>query len=86
MVNARNGFTYTANLVMLSISLVLFLAITSPTLQFRILAIICISIGMCSSMFYICTIKENSLSQKANECEQKYQQAISGESDTLKIA
>ena len=76
MVNNRNGFTYVSNIFVLAFSLVMFLFISSPTLQFRILALVCVVLGAMTTLFYILVIKENALQQKAKDCERTYQIAI----------
>lgn len=61
MVNARNGFTYVANICVLSVSLVLFIVIDNSATSFTILCLLCISVGSCSSLFYSFNIKETTL-------------------------
>ena len=53
MVVWRNGFTYIANIFVLSLSLIFFLTIDSSTTQFRLLGIVCVCLGACSTSFYI---------------------------------
>lgn len=72
MVNGRNIFTYLANILMLLISLVLFIFITNGALCFRILTIICLGIGGCTSVFYYVVIKEKTLSEQALELDKAY--------------
>ena len=76
MINNRNGFTYAANIFMLAFSLILFLFVTDPTKQFRILALTCVGVGAMTSIFYIATIKEVTLMERADKCEERYQAAI----------
>jgi Na+/melibiose symporter-like transporter len=71
MVNGRNIFTYLANIIMLTMSLILFAFITSAW-SFRILAVVCTLMGGCTSIWYIIQIKEVPLSLKAKELDQAY--------------
>jgi Na+/melibiose symporter-like transporter len=72
MVNSRNSFTYIANITVLSISLVLFVVVSSPTTCFTLLCLICIVVGSMSSLFYSLNIKENTLTKEALELEAAY--------------
>ena len=54
----RNGFTYAANIFVLSLALVLFVTISSPVTQFRIMGIVCVCLGALTTLFYVSTIKE----------------------------
>lgn len=63
MVVYRNGFTYIANIFVLSLSTVLFLVISSNRLQFQILGLVCVGLGSITTLFYICTVKEPQLSK-----------------------
>lgn len=76
MVVYRNGFTYIANIFVLALSMALFYFIASSTTQFQILGLTCIGIGMCSTTFYVCTVREVPLSKMALEYEARYQEAI----------
>lgn len=58
MINMRNGFTYAANIAMLSFSLVLFVFEKHSLMQFRVLGIACVLMGVISTSFYVCFIKE----------------------------
>lgn len=51
--NNRNGFTSTANIVVLSLALVLFVALSDGIEQFRVLCIICVTTGLVTSSFYM---------------------------------
>ena len=57
---------------MLGFSLILFLAIENSSKQFRILSITCIGVGLCTTLFYICIVKEPSLTKKATLGEENY--------------
>lgn len=65
MVNNRNGFTYAANILVLTSALILFDTVDNSTTQFRILGIECVGIGMITNIFYLCFIRENKLSRDA---------------------
>ena len=71
MVNGRNIFTYLANIMMLVISLILFIFVSSVW-SFRILAIMCTTIGGFATIWYIINIKEIPLSMKALELDKAY--------------
>ena len=55
---SRNTFTFVANISVLLIALVLFQIIKDGIWQYRVLAIIVISIGALTSIVYLTTIKE----------------------------
>jgi len=78
MVNNRNGFTYAANITVLSMALILFLTITNGTLCFSILTVFCLSLGSITTLFYVCTIKEKNLSSEAFKFEAAYREEIGG--------
>ena len=54
----RNGFTYAANIFVLSLALVLFVTIKSQIIQFRVMAVICVTLGAFTTFFYITVVKE----------------------------
>ena len=54
----RNGFTYAANIFVLSLALALFLTISSQVTQFRIMGIVCVCLGGMTTLFYISVVKE----------------------------
>ena len=56
MVVYRNGFTYAANIFVLALALVLFVTVDSQVTQFRILGIVCVGLGACTTLFYIATV------------------------------
>ena len=76
MVIRRNAFTYAANIFALGFSLILFFFIENSTFQFRILALTCIGVGACASLFYVCYVIEPTLSKKATEGEENYQKGL----------
>ena len=58
MVNNRNGFTYAANITILTIALILFTCMHDSIDKFRIMTYIGLGLGLCTSTFYMCTIRE----------------------------
>ena len=54
-------FTYAANFVVLGFGVILFELMDMPTIQFLVVAFIAQVIGTCSSLFFMCTIKEKKL-------------------------
>ena len=65
--NNRNGFTYAANITVLSFALLLFNVVSDPKKQFRYLCLIAMSIGAFSSIFYVLNINEVRLTKEAKE-------------------
>lgn len=74
----RNGFTYAANIFVLTLALVLFATVPNQVAQFRILALVCVSLGALTTLFYVSTVKEGELSRLAIEREAAYKQARAG--------
>ena len=72
MVVNRNGLTYAANIMVLALALLLFAVIDNQTLQFQILSIVCVATGGITTLFYISTVREISLSKVALEREAVY--------------
>ena len=72
MINSRNGFTYAANIAMLSFSVVLFIFEKHSLMQFRVLGVTCVLLGIISTFFYVCFIKEDKLSAEASYKERVY--------------
>ena len=68
----RNGFTYVANLTVLSIALGLFALMKDQILQFRLLGIFIVIMGTISSIFYICTLKEPYLVKEAKRLQKEF--------------
>ena len=62
MVVYRNGFTYVANIFVLTLALVLFVEVSSKVIQFRILGLVCVGLGACTTLFYVVIVKEPTLS------------------------
>ena len=79
LVNNRNGFTYAANILILCSALVLFEIVDSPVTQFRILCLITVGVGSCTSLFYFFQTKENKLVKEAKEYDRAYKVALFGE-------
>jgi Na+/melibiose symporter-like transporter len=77
--NNRNGFTYAANITVLSFALLLFLTVSDAVLQFRYLCLISLTLGLFSSLFYIIQIKEVKLSEEAKHFDHEYKRITMGE-------
>jgi Na+/melibiose symporter-like transporter len=58
MIASRNTFTYVANIFVLVTALLLFIFVNNKLLQFRILAIIIVVIGIIATGYYTIIIKE----------------------------
>ena len=76
--NYRNGFTYAANITVLTFALILFNVLDDNKEQFRILCLIALSIGSCSSLFYMFTIAEVRLTKEAAHYDAIYKRAQLG--------
>jgi Na+/melibiose symporter-like transporter len=72
LISLRNGFTYVANLTVLSFALGLFAMINDEILQFRVLSLIIVVIGSISSIFYIVTLKEPKLAKEAKRLQKEF--------------
>lgn len=59
----RTGFTFAAQLISLLLSLVFFAAIDDKNLQFSILTLCCIALGLICSGFFLISCNEKTLSQ-----------------------
>ena len=66
MINSRNGFTYAANIAMLSFSVVLFIFEKHSLMQFRVLSITCVLLGIITTAFYISNVRESPLTAEAS--------------------
>ena len=75
LANNRNGFTAAANICVLTFALILFLTLDDNITQYRVLCLIVLSIGLMTSLFYLCTIKELSMEKASIILEAKYQHA-----------
>jgi len=56
----------------LALALILFVAIDHPITQFRIMMGIVLCGGSCTSLFYMCTIKEVRLTKEADHYDALY--------------
>lgn len=74
--NNRNGFTSTANIVVLSIASILFVVMNDGVEEFRVLCIICIATGLVSSSFYLSQIREVPLQKLAIERDNMYKRQL----------
>lgn len=63
--NNRNGFTYAANITVLSLALLFFIIIDNNIDQFRYLIFSTVALGVVSSLFFMFTINEPKLTQQA---------------------
>ena len=79
LVNNRNGFTFAANITILSFALILFNTVDDKILQFRYLCLIAMSIGAFSSIFFMLTINEPRLTKEAKEYDAIYKRDVLGE-------
>ena len=70
--NSRNGFTAGANVIVLTIALVLFATMTDPIQEYRVLCIGALSIGACASMFYMFHIREVPLTEASDKYDKAY--------------
>lgn len=85
MVNGRNGFTYVANIFVLSLSTILFVLITNSATCFSVLCITCLVLGGFATLWYVINIKETYLSKMALILEAKYRENLTeNEADNLK--
>ena len=76
MVVNRNGFTYLANILVLTLALTLFATVSSQITQFRVLGLVCVGCGAISTLFYISSVREPYLSKIAIEREAAYKKAL----------
>ena len=76
MVNNRNGFTYGANITILTIALILFSVMTDAVDQFRILCFCALGLGLSTTTFYLFTIREVKLETLANEYDALYKKKL----------
>lgn len=66
MTGLRNAGTFVSNVIVLLIALILFAIISSPKVQFIVLSLIVIAIGMTLNAIFICFINEPKLSREAD--------------------
>ena len=74
LISLRNGFTYVANLTVLTIALGLFALMKNQIMQFRILGLIIVVMGAISSIFYIVTLNEPKLVKEAKRLQKEFKQ------------
>ena len=74
LISLRNGFTFVANLTVLTIALCLFAIIKEQQLQFSILASIIVGGGSISSLTYIFTMREPYLTKEAKRLQKAFKQ------------
>lgn len=61
--NFRNTFTYVANLYVLLLAFFLFLLLDSDYLQFRVLALASLGLGVLTSIFFLVTVNEKKITE-----------------------
>lgn len=66
--NRRNTFAFTANLLVLTLGLILFATMNNKQTEYQLISILVVAIGLCTSLFFLYHIKENRL---VAECRQK---------------
>jgi len=76
MVNNRNGFTFAANITILTIALIVFSTMSDPINEFRVMTFGGLALGIGTSTFYMCSISEVKLQKLAEEYDEKYKEAI----------
>lgn len=79
LVNNRNGFTYAANIVVLTLALIEFLYVDNKIKQFRWMCFISLGLGAFTSLFYMCTIAEVKLTKAAEHFNFEYKKITMGE-------
>ena len=72
MISLRNGFTFVANLIVLTLALIIFAVEKNQKVQFRILEGFVIVIGSLASLYYLIIIREVPLTKTAKELEKVY--------------
>lgn len=76
MVVWRNGFTYIANIFVLTLALTLFLTVSDKVEQFRILGLTACGLGLFTTLWYCVQIRETPLSKLAIDREANYKKAL----------
>ena len=79
--NNRNGFTFAANIVVLAFALIFFLTFDNKVKQFRYLCFICLGLGACTSLYFMCVINEPYLKKRADSADKSYKKATMGEEE-----
>jgi len=72
LISLRNGFSFVANFLVLTIALLIFVIIQNQIWQFRVLGIIIVGLGACTSLFYIAVLKEPHLTQEAKQLQKDF--------------
>lgn len=85
LVNNRNGFTYAANIVVLTLALIMFLYVDNKVQQFRQMCFISLGLGIVTSLFYMFTIMEVKLTKEAEHYDLEYKKATIGEEAALNL-
>lgn len=67
LIGLRTAFTYISNIVVLLLALLLFNVFSSSTLQFSLLSIICLVMGICVSLTFVIVIDEPGLTEIATK-------------------
>ena len=83
LVNNRNGFTYAANIVVLTLALIMFLYVSNKVKQFRMMCFISLGLGILTSLFYMFVIREVKLTEEAEKYDFEYKKATMGEEAAL---
>lgn len=76
MVNQRNGFTYGANITVLSAALVVFYFVEDNKMQFRYLCIMVLTLGSCTSLYFMFNINEPKLSEEAIQKDKEFKAGL----------
>ena len=74
--NSRNGFTAGANVIVLTIALILFATMTDAIVEYRVLCAVALGIGACASAFYMFTIREVPLTEDCDKYDKLYKGAL----------
>ena len=77
--NNRNGFTFAANITVLAVALVMFLTVDDKIAQFRYLCFMCLGLGFITSLYFMCTISEPYLKERAEHYDLAYKKATMSE-------
>ncbi|CDW80446.1 UNKNOWN [Stylonychia lemnae] len=72
LISLRNGFTFVANFTVLTSALIIFVILSDPIWQFRVLCFLIVGLGAFSSSFYFITIKEPFLSAEAKRLQKEF--------------
>ena len=83
--NSRNGFTSGANVIVLTLALVLFSVMDDPIVEFRVMVFIAMSIGTCTSLFYVCIIREVPLTKDCEKYDKLYKEVLYKGKQPVKI-